>query len=146
MFIVTAVGAGGERSGCLIGFAMQCSVHPPRFLACISKENHTFGVIGTADTVAVHFLSRDQKPLAELFGGQTGDEIDKFELCDWTTGPEGVPVLTDVVGWFTATVLDRLDLGDHTGLWLQPFEAQDNGGTPDLGFQSAKDIHPGHPV
>jgi flavin reductase (DIM6/NTAB) family NADH-FMN oxidoreductase RutF len=36
MFIVT-VAAGGERNGCLIGFATQSSIDPPRFLAVISK-------------------------------------------------------------------------------------------------------------
>lgn len=146
MFIVTAFGTDGERSGCLIGFATQCSVHPPRFLACISKENRTFDVIGKAGTVAVHFLGRAQRPLAELFGGETGDEVDKFSLCEWSEGPDGVPVLTDVVGWFAANVLDRHDLGDHVGLWLEPTDAKYNGGNPDLGFQDAKGIDPGHPV
>jgi flavin reductase (DIM6/NTAB) family NADH-FMN oxidoreductase RutF len=145
MFIVTAAG-GGERAGCLIGFATQCSVEPPRFLACISKENRTFDVISRADSVAVHFLGDDQRELAELFGGETGDEVDKFALCDWTESPEGVPVVNDVVGWFTARVLDRHDLGDHVGLWLEPLHAGDNGGMPDLGFQAAKDIDPGHPL
>jgi flavin reductase (DIM6/NTAB) family NADH-FMN oxidoreductase RutF len=43
MYIVTAVGKDGERAGCLIGFGTQCSVKPPRFLACVSTENRTFG-------------------------------------------------------------------------------------------------------
>jgi flavin reductase (DIM6/NTAB) family NADH-FMN oxidoreductase RutF len=142
MFILT-VGRPG-RSGCLIGFATQCSIKPPRFLACISKKNHTFEAIHAAETVAVHFLSRENLPLAELFGGETGDEVDKFELCDWREGPDGVPVLDGPVGWFAGRVLERLDLGDHVGLWLDPFEAEDRGGDPDLGFQAAKHIHPGH--
>jgi hypothetical protein len=41
-------------------------------------------------------------------------------------------------------VLARHDLGDHVGLWLEPFEAEDRGGDPDLGFQTAKNIDPGH--
>ena len=36
MVIVTAPG-----SGCLVGFSTQVSIDPPRFLACISKTNHT---------------------------------------------------------------------------------------------------------
>ena len=119
---------------------------PPRFLACVSKQNRTFDVVSSADTVAVHFLGAAQRPLAELFGGETGDEVDKFELCEWRPGPDGVPVLADVVGWFAGDVLARHDLGDHVGLWLEPVEAEDNGGDPDLGFQSAKTIDPGHPV
>jgi flavin reductase (DIM6/NTAB) family NADH-FMN oxidoreductase RutF len=96
--------------------------------------------------VVVHFLGRAQRPLAELFGGQTGDEVDKFELCDWAPGPEGVPVLVDVPGWFAGHVLDRHDLGDHEGLWLAPIAAEDRGGALDLGFQDVKGIDPGHPA
>jgi flavin reductase (DIM6/NTAB) family NADH-FMN oxidoreductase RutF len=142
MFIVT-VGAP-ERAGCLIGFATQCSVKPPRFLACVSRKNRTFDAVNRAETVAVHFLSKRNMPLAELFGGETGDDIDKFERCDWREGPDGVPVLEGTVGWFAGRVLARHDLGDHVGLWLEPFEAEDRGGDPDLGFQAAKTIHPGH--
>src|SRR4051794_41781759 len=48
MFIVT-VAAGGERAGCLVGFATQCSINPPRFLVCLSDKNRTFRVeIGRA--------------------------------------------------------------------------------------------------
>jgi flavin reductase (DIM6/NTAB) family NADH-FMN oxidoreductase RutF len=146
MFIVTALGRDGERAGCLIGFGTQCSIKPPRFLACISKENRTFDVVLEAETVVVHFLGRAQLPLAELFGGQTGDEVDKFELCEWAPGPEGVPVLADAPGWFAGRVLDRHDLGDHVGLWLEPIAVEDRGGALDLGFQDVRGIHPGHPA
>ncbi|HEX6713600.1 MAG TPA: flavin reductase, partial [Thermoleophilaceae bacterium] len=64
MYIVTVVGANGERDGCLIGFASQCSIHPPRFIACISKENRTFDAIQAADAIVVHFLGRAQLELA----------------------------------------------------------------------------------
>ena len=45
MFILTVVGADGERDGCLIGFATQCSIKPQRFITCISKENRTFDAV-----------------------------------------------------------------------------------------------------
>jgi flavin reductase (DIM6/NTAB) family NADH-FMN oxidoreductase RutF len=146
MYIVTVRAAGGERDGCLIGFATQCSVKPPHFIACISKRNRTFDAVQAADAIVVHFLGAGQRGLAELFGGETGDEVDKFELCAWSPSPAGIPVLDGVPGWFAGRVLDRHDLGDHVGLWLEPFEAEDRGGPLDLGFQAVKGLHPGHPV
>ena len=144
MYIVTALSADGERAGCLIGFATQCSINPPRYLTLISKQNRTFDVVTTAAAVVVHFLGSGQRELAELFGGETGDEVDKFELCRWSPGPEGIPVLDDPPGWFAGRVLDRLDLGDHLGLWLDLIDAEDRGSEVDLGFQSVKPIEPGH--
>jgi flavin reductase (DIM6/NTAB) family NADH-FMN oxidoreductase RutF len=41
MFIVT-VGDGARRAGCLVGFAAQCSIDPPRFMVWLSKKNHTY--------------------------------------------------------------------------------------------------------
>lgn len=146
MYIVTALGRGGERSGCLVDFATQCSIHPPRYLVCISKENRTFDVVGSADTVVVHFLGERERDLAALFGGETGDEVDKFELCDWSDGPGGIPVLDAVPGWFAGQVLDRLDLGDHLGLWLEPVAVDDRNGPVNLGFQDVKSVNPGHPA
>jgi flavin reductase (DIM6/NTAB) family NADH-FMN oxidoreductase RutF len=146
MFIVTVVGANGERDGCLIGFATQCSVKPPRFIACISKQNRTFDAMHAADAVVVHFLGSPQRELAELFGAETGDEVDKFELCSWREGPFGLPVLDDVPGRFAGRIVERHDVGDHVALLLDPVEAEDRGGPVDLGFQAVKGIDPGHPV
>ena len=140
------VAPDGERDGCLIGFATQCSIKPPRFIACISKQNRTFDAVHGADAIAVHFLGREQLELAQLFGGETGDEVDKFERCAWTEGPGGLPVLDDVPGWFVGRILDRHDVGDHVALLLEPTVAEDRGGALDLGFQRAKRIDPGHPV
>jgi flavin reductase (DIM6/NTAB) family NADH-FMN oxidoreductase RutF len=146
MFIVTVVGANGERDGCLIGFATQCSIHPPRFIACVSKENRTFDAVQAAEAIVVHFLGAEQGELARLFGGETGDEVDKFELCRWSEGPFGIPVLDDVPGWFAGRILQRQDAGDHVALLLDPTQTEDRGGAVDLGFQDVKGIHPGHPV
>jgi flavin reductase (DIM6/NTAB) family NADH-FMN oxidoreductase RutF len=146
VYIVTVVSASGERDGCLVGFATQCSIRPPRFIACIPKENRTFDAVQSADAVVVHFLGSAQRALAELFGGETGDEVDKFQLCAWSGGPFGIPVLDDVPGWFLGRVLERNDAGDHVAHLLEVIEAEDRGGAVDLSFQAVKAVDPGHPV
>jgi flavin reductase (DIM6/NTAB) family NADH-FMN oxidoreductase RutF len=143
LFIVTAA-ADGEPSGCLVGFATQTSIHPPRFLVGISTKNHTYGVAVSAQALGVHVVEEDDRDLAELFGGETGDQVDKFARVDWHEGPAGVPVLDRSERWFAGRVLDRLDLGDHCGFLLEPIEAEKGDGGPELGFQEAKDIAPGH--
>jgi flavin reductase (DIM6/NTAB) family NADH-FMN oxidoreductase RutF len=146
LYVVTACG-GGERSGCLVGFATQTSIHPPRFLACVSKQNHTHPVAEASEVLAVHVLSEREHPLAELFGGETGDEVDKFARVAWHPGPGGVPILEDVDGWLAGRVLEQLDLGDHTGFLLEPVEAAGRARTgEELGFQEGKQIEPGHPA
>ncbi|MEA2409129.1 MAG: hypothetical protein QOE69_3248 [Thermoleophilaceae bacterium] len=143
MFIATVV-ADGERSGCLIGFATQCSINPPRFLAGISDKNHTFRVAQKADSMAIHLVPEDATELAELFGGETGDEIDKFERCEWQPGPGGVPLLDGCPNRFVGRIAQRIDFGDHTGMVLDPFYADEDPESGQLGFHRAKRIDPGH--
>jgi len=86
MYVLTVAGTdGGHPSGCLVGFATQCSIAPPRLLACLSKENHTYRAAASASVAAVHRLAASDHDLAALFGEQTGDEIDKFARCAWTS-------------------------------------------------------------
>ena len=147
-YVVTAA-AGGERDGCLVGFASQTSIHPPRFLVCISVKNRTLRVAKQAPLLAVHVLSNHprERELAELFGGETGDEIDKFERTDWHEGPGGVPLLDALPNVFVGRVLEQLDvLGDHVGFVLDPIDTEHGEQVDELGFQEAKDIEPGHPA
>jgi flavin reductase (DIM6/NTAB) family NADH-FMN oxidoreductase RutF len=145
LFVVTAA-AGGERDGCLVGFATQCSIHPPRFLVCLSVKNRTFRIARTSPVLAVHLVAADQRALAELFGGETADEVDKLTQWPWHEGPEGVPILEHVDNVFVGRVLDRVELGDHVGHLLEPVAARHEEGTRMLGFQEARDIDAGHPA
>ena len=143
MFIVTATN-GRERAGCLVGFATQCSINPPRFLVCLSDKNRTFRVAREADVVVVHLVPADADELAQLFGSRTGDETDKFAQCAWHDGPGGAPVLDACTNWFAGRVLERVAAGDHCALLLEPFEAHsDSDGRP-FTFHRAKRFEPGH--
>lgn len=120
MYVVTAVAADGERAGCLVGFASQCSINPARFTVWLSRKNHTYGVACRSSHLAVHVLSRTRMETARLFGEETGEEIDKFARVDWTPGHGGVPVLSDASAWFVGRVETRWDGGDHVGFLLDP--------------------------
>src|SRR4051794_32376572 len=145
MFVVTAT-ADGERSGCLIGFGMPCSVDPQRFLACISQANHTHRIALAASHLAVHVVPSGREDLAELFGGETGDEIDKFAHCAWSEGPHGTTLLDACRDRFVGAVLDRFDVGDHTAMLLEPVWAEHAADDPALRFGRAREISPGPPA
>jgi flavin reductase (DIM6/NTAB) family NADH-FMN oxidoreductase RutF len=143
LFIVT-VASGEQRSGCLVGFASQVSIHPPRFLVGLSVKNRTYRVASEADQLVVHFVPDQAEDLAELFGGETGDDVDKFARCRWRPGPAGTPVLEDLQDWFAGRVLDRLPFGDHCGFLLEPVEGETHRSGSPLTFRRAKWIEPGH--
>jgi len=141
MLIVTAPGAG-----CLVGFSTQCSIDPLRYLVCISKENHSHEPAMAADVLGVHVLDEADRGLAEVFGQLTGDSVNKLSLVSWQPGPGGVPVLDDAAAWFAGRVVDRTDMGDHTGFVVEPLEGGLRRWTGQLGFQRVRGLDPGHPA
>jgi len=144
MLVVTTA-AQGHQAGCLVGFSTQVSINPPRLLVALSRTNHTFGVAGRSDHLAVHVLSRRASSLAELFGGETEDEIDKFARCAWHSGPAGMPILDDALAWMVGETLDRFDLGDHVGYVLRPVDAWfAEGDDEPIRFADVRAMDPGH--
>ena len=143
MLLVTTA-ADGERAGCLIGFSTQCSIDPPRFIACLSDKNRTTRVAARAEALAVHFLPAGATGLAQLFGAETGDEIDKFSRCRWHPGPRGVPIIDECGRWFVGRIVERQTLGDHVAFVLEPVAASDDGGSDHLTFSEVMHLEPGH--
>ncbi len=145
MYVVTTA-VDGERAGCLVGFATQASIDPPRLLVLVSKANETYRVASRAPVLVVHYLGVYNHQLAELFGEESGDWTDKFDRCAWEEGPSGVPVLAGVRGWVAGRVLDRLDTGDHVAHLLEPIDAGFGDAGPPLMLQQVRDLDPGHPA
>ncbi|WP_141208392.1 flavin reductase family protein [Streptomyces griseorubiginosus] len=148
MCVVTAA-SDGDRAGCLVGFACQCSIEPVRYVVWLSKANRTYRVARTADRLAVHLLTREQRALAELFGGKTGDRTDKFARVRTRREAGGAVVLEDAAAWFVGTVVARTDGGDHVGFFLEPQTwgaREDTAQAPLLRLSDAVSISPGHPA
>src|SRR5215210_3656364 len=138
MLIVTA------RAGCLVGFATQTSIDPSRFLVCLSRKNRTYRVAVRAELLGVHFVPAEAEELAALFGGETGDDVDKFERCAWRPGPGGTPLLDGCPNRFVGRVVERLGAGDHDAFLLAPELAERGTAAREFSFHRAKRIEPGH--
>jgi flavin reductase (DIM6/NTAB) family NADH-FMN oxidoreductase RutF len=144
--VVTTSSAADEPSGCLVGFATQCSIVPPRFLVCISKVNHTYLVSEHSDAVALHLIGRDQIELAGLFAETSGDTVDKFSHCRWHPGVTGAPVLSECAAWLEGMVIQRWSVGDHQALLVRPVAGGTGGHRDVLTIQAAPHFRPGHPA
>lgn len=143
MVVVTTLDRGNP-AGCLVGFSSQSSMEPFRYTVFLSVKNHTFEAVDVGSTVYVGFLSEENFTLAQLFGEETGDEINKFEHCQWRAGPAGVPVLTAVSNWLVGEVIDRRAAGDHHAFTIEPTHAATADWPGQLSSQDVKDFDAGH--
>ena len=143
MIVVTAATAT-DRAGCLVGFSTKCSIDPARYAVFISKPNHTAGVAAQAETLVVHLLRPGDEGLARLFGEETGDEIAKFDHCEWSAGPNNTPVIAGC-DWFAGRVIQRVDVGDHVMHVLDVTDAESRTGRTDqLSSRAVQDLDAGH--
>ena len=144
MVIVTTI-AGDERSGCLVGFHCQCSIEPRRYAVWISRANHTFAVAAHARVFGVHFVPHERRDLAELFGGETGDEVDKLARCEWTAGPGGVPLIDGCPDRFVGELVEWVESdADHACVVMAPVEAAVGAAAGRLHLGDVTDVDPGH--
>jgi flavin reductase (DIM6/NTAB) family NADH-FMN oxidoreductase RutF len=73
---------------------------------------------------------------------------DPTKMASWPLldGPDGVPIVAGC-DWFIGNVLDRFDLGDHTGFLLEPVAGHlQRDGDGQLGHHGASDIAAGRPA
>jgi flavin reductase (DIM6/NTAB) family NADH-FMN oxidoreductase RutF len=140
--VIVTTRVGDEMDGCLVGFSTQCSIDPLRYLVGLSVTNRTYELATRASSLVVHMLhdTPSDRALASWFGEHTARDTDKFARCDWTPGPDGVPVLAGC-DWFGGPVAVRCDdAGDHVAFviditdgdaprahepWLLLYEVQD---------------------
>jgi flavin reductase (DIM6/NTAB) family NADH-FMN oxidoreductase RutF len=124
LIVVTAADER-ERAGCLVEFHVQSSMDPQRYCVWLSKANYTYRVALQSSHLVIHFLTADDLPLAELFGTQTGDAVDKFAGLPVDSGPGGAPVLRQCPNWLAVRRIALLDEGgDHVCLTTEPVAAQ----------------------
>lgn len=155
MYVVTTAD-GSRLGGCLVGFAGQCSIEPPRFVVWLSEENHTFRVAAGATHLAVHLIPREQLDIGRWFGETSGDEVDPFAGIPFTVGPGGVPLVDALPHRFVGEIVDRIDRrpdADHVGHVLAPIRVDLPGPRDDaadrpplLRLREAMEFEPGHPV
>ncbi|WP_416955587.1 flavin reductase family protein [Streptomyces sp. Agncl-13] len=108
--VITARGENGP-----VGFTAtslsSVSAQPPMLSFGISTGASSWPAISGADHVGVHILGEHQEQLAATFARSGADRFG--EPTVWREGPEGVPVLDDVLAWLVCRVVARVPAGDH---------------------------------
>lgn len=146
--VVVTTARGVDVAGCLVGFHAQISIEPPRYAVWLSRLNRTYRVAQLASHVAIHFLTDGDRELAELFGAETGDDVDKFALTPWTRGPGGVPLLDACPHRLVGRRVMLLDEGggDHACFVSSPIQADSDGPFVPLRLGAVAGMPAGHEV
>ncbi|WP_144379092.1 flavin reductase family protein [Mesorhizobium amorphae] len=128
--VVTTHDADGAPIGFTANSFASVSLEPPLLLVCLARTSRNFGPLTQAPGFAVNILSQGQKEVSNTFARPVED---RFATVDWTVGPNGSPILSDVAAWFDCTMHQIVDGGDHVVL-LGRIEAFCNGQLNGLGY------------
>ena len=108
--VITAQGSGGP-----VGFTAtsltSVSAEPPLVSFGIGVRSSSWPTVSEAEHVGVHILGEHQEDLAGTFARSGADRFGA--PTGWREGPEGVPVLDDVLAWLGCRVVTRVPAGDH---------------------------------
>jgi flavin reductase (DIM6/NTAB) family NADH-FMN oxidoreductase RutF len=108
--VITAADARGP-----VGFTAtsltSVSAEPPVVSFGIGTSASSWPVVSEAGHVGVHVLGEHQRELAATFARSGADRFGPSTR--WSNGPEGVPVLDDVLAWLVCRVVARVPAGDH---------------------------------
>ncbi|WP_055489475.1 flavin reductase family protein [Streptomyces sp. TP-A0356] len=104
-----------QKGGSPVGFTAtsltSVSAEPPLVSFGIGLGASSWPAISEADHVGVHILGEHQEALAGTFARSGADRFGA--PTRWREGPEGVPVLNDVLAWLVCRVVARVPAGDH---------------------------------
>lgn len=108
--LVTAIGSDGQPIGMVVGSFTSVSMDPPLVAYLPMINSYTFGLIREAEYFAINVLSAEQEGLCRRFASRIED---KWSGVDWTTTPNGAPVLEGAVAWIECTTDSITEAGDH---------------------------------
>lgn len=108
--VITASGDAGPVGFTATSLA-SVSARPPLLSFGVGTGSSSWPAVSAADHVGVHLLGEHQEDLAATFARSGADRF--TAPTAWHEGPQGVPVLDDVLAWLVCRVVGRVPAGDH---------------------------------
>lgn len=101
------------------------SLRPPLVSFCVDQASSSLSAVVRGGFLAVHLLACSQRDVAATFATRG---IDRFATHGaWRTGPCGVPVLDDTLGWLVCRTTELITAGDHTIVLAAPLVGAHDG-------------------
>jgi flavin reductase (DIM6/NTAB) family NADH-FMN oxidoreductase RutF len=104
----------GRRSGLTATAVCSLALAPPRVLASINMQGHTYGIVAQSRCMSVNLLAHDQQMLAGFFAARrAAEDEDRFAHGAWKQGATGAPMLADALAALDCRVTEIIPLDSH---------------------------------
>ena len=106
--VITCRGPDGPLGITVNSFA-SVSLDPALVLWSVDRASSRAAAFVAADTYAIHILGREERDIAARFTRNGAS----FDGLNWTSGPDGLPVLNGTLARFECARHATHDGGDH---------------------------------
>lgn len=141
--IVTALRPDGSPVGFTATSLASLSAVPPLATFNLALSSSSWPAIAETDRVVIHTLGVRNRAVAEIMAG---DNASRFAGEHWHPGPHGLPVISDVTGWMTGRIIERVPVHNNAVVVVQIEEGEL--GEPDeaLIYHARAFLRPGDPA
>lgn len=119
LYILTVRNAASEETGMLASWVQQAGFDPPAVSVAVRNGRYLHEWLLETSRAAISIVSESQKELLGHFGKGFEPGEPAFEGLETTRTADGLPVLTDTVGWLAGDVVGSVEAGDHTLFVIQ---------------------------
>ena len=111
---IVASASHGRRSGLTATAVCSLALSPPRVLASINVQGHTYGLVAESRCMSVNLLAQDHARLAARFAAKrAAEDEDRFVEGVWKTAITGAPMLADALAALDCRVTEIIPLDTH---------------------------------
>jgi len=104
----------GRRSGLTATAVCSLALSPPRILASINMQGHTYGIVEQSRCMSINLLAENQQVLADHFAAKrAAEDSDRFINGNWITRATGAPILADALAALDCRVTNIIPLDTH---------------------------------
>jgi len=100
--VITLLKKDGSPTGFIATSLASLSANPPLATFNIAQTASSWASVSIDTPVLIHLLSTDNVALAKKMAGESDQ---RFEGDHWEEGPGGLPLLTGVHAWMSATIV-----------------------------------------
>lgn len=113
VFILTASDGNGHETGMLASWVQQAAFEPPMVTVAVNRKRYLNDWLQQEPKVALNLIGETQTEFLKHFGRGFESDQPAFEGVNISRGSNGLPILSDAIGYLEGNVVSNTEAGDH---------------------------------
>ncbi|QDU80857.1 Diflavin flavoprotein A 1 [Polystyrenella longa] len=113
LHILIAGDGTGNTTGMLASWVQQASFEPPAVTVAVNKKRYINDWLSKHPHVVLNLVGESQNEFLKQFGKGFEPDEPAFEGIVTGTADNGLPTLTEALGYLEGTIKGQLESGDH---------------------------------